>query len=135
MKQCTDLAMHFYQIRWFDITAFAFKAPKVQEVVVEITASDTAPFVCKYDKLCTQQMSERSRLYSGRDGPECETMYQCIFQNQGIPSRLGAALSCLAWPRLALPCYVLSYRRVVMLCIFNFSINRVFTADNNIGKI
>ena len=38
VKQCTDFAVYFYQIRWFDITAFAFKAPKVQEVV-EITAS------------------------------------------------------------------------------------------------
>ena len=39
VKQCTDFAVYFYQIRWFDITAFAFKAPKEQEVV-EITASD-----------------------------------------------------------------------------------------------
>ena len=38
VKQCTDFAVYFHQIRWFDITAFAFKAPKVQEVV-EITAS------------------------------------------------------------------------------------------------
>ena len=38
IKQCTDFAVYFYQIRWFDITAFAFKALKVQEVV-EITAS------------------------------------------------------------------------------------------------
>ena len=38
VKQCTDFAVYFYQIRWFDITAFAFKAPKMQEVV-EITAS------------------------------------------------------------------------------------------------
>ena len=36
VKQCSDFAVYFYQIRWFDITAFAFKAPKVQEVV-EIT--------------------------------------------------------------------------------------------------
>ena len=33
VKQCTDFAVYFYQIRWFDITAFAFKAPKVEEVV------------------------------------------------------------------------------------------------------
>ena len=39
VKQCSDFAVYFYQIRWFDITAFAFKTPKVQEVV-EITASD-----------------------------------------------------------------------------------------------
>ena len=38
MKQCTDFAVYFYQIRWFDITASASKAPKVQEVV-KITAS------------------------------------------------------------------------------------------------
>ena len=38
VKQCSDFAVYFYQIRWFDITAFAFKAPKVQEVV-EITDS------------------------------------------------------------------------------------------------
>ena len=38
MKQYTDFAVYFYQIRWFDITAFAAKAPHVQEVV-EITAS------------------------------------------------------------------------------------------------
>ena len=38
MKQCSDFAVYFYQIRWFDITAFASKDPKVQEVV-EITAS------------------------------------------------------------------------------------------------
>ena len=38
VKQCTDFAVYFYQIRWFDITAFASKAPKVQEVV-EITDS------------------------------------------------------------------------------------------------
>ena len=54
--QCTDFAVHFYQIRWFDITAFAFKAPKVQEVV-EITASGPPPFVCKYYKLYIQQIS------------------------------------------------------------------------------
>ena len=29
-----------------------------------------------YYKLYIQQISERSRLYSGRDGPECETRYQ-----------------------------------------------------------
>ena len=38
VKQCTDFAVYFYQIRWFDITVCASKAPKVQEVV-EITAS------------------------------------------------------------------------------------------------
>ena len=38
VKQCTDFAVYFYQIRWFDITAFASKALKVQEIV-EITAS------------------------------------------------------------------------------------------------
>ena len=41
---------------WFDITAFAFKAPKVQEVV-EITASGPPPIVCKYYKLYIQQIS------------------------------------------------------------------------------
>ena len=35
-------AVYFYQIRWFDITAFGFKAPEVQEVV-EITASARPP--------------------------------------------------------------------------------------------
>ena len=54
VKQCSDFAVYFYQIRWFDITAFAFKAPKVQEVV-EITAS--GPIVCKYYKLYIQQIS------------------------------------------------------------------------------
>ena len=43
VKQCTDFAVYFYQIRWFDITMFASKAPKVQEVV-EITASGS--FIC-----------------------------------------------------------------------------------------
>ena len=38
MKQCSDFAVYFYQIRWFDITAFASKAPKVLEVV-KITAA------------------------------------------------------------------------------------------------
>ena len=33
VKQCTDFAVHFYQLRWFDITPFASKDPKVQEVV------------------------------------------------------------------------------------------------------
>ena len=33
VKQCTDFALYFYQIRWFDIPAFAFKAPKVHKVV------------------------------------------------------------------------------------------------------
>ena len=57
VKQYTDFAVYFYQIRWFDITAFAFKAPKVQEVV-EITASaPPLPFVCKYYKLYMQQIS------------------------------------------------------------------------------
>ena len=42
MKQCTDFAVYFYQIRWFDITAFAAKAPNVQEIV-EITASGPPP--------------------------------------------------------------------------------------------
>ena len=50
VKQCTDFAVYFYQIRWFDITSFAFKAPKVQEVV-EIMVSGSPPFVCKYYKL------------------------------------------------------------------------------------
>ena len=68
-------AVYFYQIRWFDITAFASKAPKVQEVV-EIAASVPPLFVCKYYKLYIQQISQRSRLCSGRDGPECETMYR-----------------------------------------------------------
>ena len=60
VKQCSDFAVYFYQIRWFDITAFAFKAPKVQEVVV-ITASapppPPPPIVCKYYKLYIQQIS------------------------------------------------------------------------------
>ena len=56
VKQCTDFAVYFYQIRWFDITAFAFKAPKVQEVV-ELTASGPPPIVCKYYKLYIQQIS------------------------------------------------------------------------------
>ena len=56
VKQCSDFAVYFYQIRWFDITAFAFKAPKVQEVV-EITASGPPPFVCKYYQLYIQQIS------------------------------------------------------------------------------
>ena len=55
-KQGADFAVYFYQIRWFDITAFASKAPKVQEVV-EITASGPPPFVFKYYKLYIQQMS------------------------------------------------------------------------------
>ena len=38
VKKCADFAVYFYQIRWFDITAFAFKAPKMHKVV-EITAS------------------------------------------------------------------------------------------------
>ena len=53
VKQCTDFAVYFYQIRWFDITAFASKAPKVLEVV-EITASGSPPFVCKYYKIYIQ---------------------------------------------------------------------------------
>ena len=56
VKQCTDFAVYFYQIRWFDITAFAFKAPKMHKVV-EITASDPPSFVCKYYKLYIQQIS------------------------------------------------------------------------------
>ena len=56
VKQCTDFAVYFYQIRWFDITAFASKAPKVQEVV-EITASGPPAFVCKYYKLYIQHIS------------------------------------------------------------------------------
>ena len=56
VKQYTDFAVYFYQIRWFDITAFAFKAPKVHKVV-EITTSGPPPFVCKYYKLYIQQIS------------------------------------------------------------------------------
>ena len=56
VKQYTDFAVYFYQIRWFDMTAFAFKAPRVQEVV-EITASDHPPFVFKYYQLYIQQIS------------------------------------------------------------------------------
>ena len=62
VKQCSDFAVYFYQIRWFDITAFAFKAPKLLEVV-EITASYSSPFVCKYCKLYIQQIWERSHPY------------------------------------------------------------------------
>ena len=43
--------------------------------VVDITASYRS-FVCKYYKLYIQQISERSRLHSGRNGPECEAMYR-----------------------------------------------------------
>ena len=56
VKKCADFAVYFYQIRWFDITAFAFKAPKMHKVV-EITASGPHPFVCKYYKLYIQQIS------------------------------------------------------------------------------
>ena len=56
VKQCTDFAVYFYQIRRFDFTAFASKDPKLQEVV-EITASGPPPFVCKYYKLYIQQIS------------------------------------------------------------------------------
>ena len=56
VKQCSDFAVYFYQIRWFDITAFAFKASKVHEVI-EITASGPRSFVCKYHKLYIQQIS------------------------------------------------------------------------------
>ena len=56
VKQSTDFAVYFYQLRWFDITAFASKAPKVQEVV-EIMASDPHAFVCKYYKLYIQRIS------------------------------------------------------------------------------
>ena len=56
VKQCSDFAVYFCQILWFDITPFASKAPKVQEVV-EITASCPPPFVCKYYKLNIQQIS------------------------------------------------------------------------------
>ena len=56
VKQCSDFAVYFYQIRWFDITAFASKAPKVQEVV-EITASGFPAFVGKYHKLYIQHIS------------------------------------------------------------------------------
>ena len=62
VKKCTDFAVYFYQIRLFDITAFAFKTPKVHKVV-EITASAPPPppfpppFVCKYYELYIQQIS------------------------------------------------------------------------------
>ena len=78
VKQCSDFAVYFYQIRWFDIAAFAFKAPKVLEVV-EITASYSSPFVCKYCKLYIQQIWERSHPYHGDDGPESEA--RCRFRN------------------------------------------------------
>ena len=38
-----------------------------------------------------------------------------IFQNQGTPSCLSAASSCLVWPRLALPCHALSC--LVLSCL------------------
>ena len=47
VKKCTDFAVYFYQIRWFDITPFAFKAPKLHKVV-EIKASGPHPIVCTY---------------------------------------------------------------------------------------
>ena len=56
VKQYTDFAVYFYQIRWFDITAFAFKAPKMKEVI-EITASGPPPFVFPYYQLYIQQIS------------------------------------------------------------------------------
>ena len=56
VKQCTDFAVYFYQIRWFDITAFASNAPKIQEVV-EITDCRPSPFVCENYKLYIQQIS------------------------------------------------------------------------------
>ena len=56
VKQCSDFAVYFYQTLWFDITPFASKAPKGQEVV-EITASGPPPFVRKYYKLNIQQIS------------------------------------------------------------------------------
>ena len=62
VKQYTDFAVYFYQIRWFDITAFAFKDPKVQEVV-EITASGPPPFVCKYYQLYTANFMTTSPVF------------------------------------------------------------------------
>ena len=73
VKQCTDFAVYFYQIRWFDITPFASKAPKMPEKV-EITAYGHPPSVCKYYEQYMQQIWQRPRLYLGRNGPECETM-------------------------------------------------------------
>ena len=55
VKQCTDFAVFFYQILWFDITAFVFKAPKVAEC--RDKGSWPPPFVCKYYKLYIQQIS------------------------------------------------------------------------------
>ena len=43
------------------------------------------------------------------------TSIYSIFQNQGTPSCLGAASSCLVWPRLALPCHALSC--LVLSCL------------------
>ena len=73
MKQCSDFTVYFYQIRWFDITAFAFKAPKVQEVV-EITASGPLHSFANIINYIYSKFHNDSGLYSGRDGPECETM-------------------------------------------------------------
>ena len=90
VKHDTDFPMYFYQIRRFDITAFAYKAPKVQEVL-RITLW-TPPFVCKDYDLYIKQISERSRQYSGRVGPECETRYRFryVHRPQKVYEQFGA---------------------------------------------
>ena len=60
VKQGTDFALYFYQIRWFSFTTFASNASRQQEAVRK-TASCTPLSVHKYYKLYIQQISEWSR--------------------------------------------------------------------------
>ena len=57
LKQDSDFVMYFYRTRMFDNTAFASKAPQLQEAV-KITASVPRPVFCKYYKLHIQQISD-----------------------------------------------------------------------------
>ena len=52
----------------------SFQGPKIASS--RDNGSVCHPLVCKYYKLYIQQISERSRLSSDHDGPECEAMYR-----------------------------------------------------------
>ena len=73
MKQCTDFAVYFYQIRWFDITKFASKAPNVQEVV-EITALvPLHSFANIMNYICCKFHNDLARIRAVMD----QTVKQC----------------------------------------------------------
>ena len=91
----------------------------MKEVEMSLWERILAWYKCQPDDFILSVMENgngggRTWCCSGSQVPKAEIFYS-IFQNQGTPSCLGAASSCLLWPGLALPCHALSC--LVLSCL------------------